>query len=88
MTAEISYKLVQLLHPFNKELRNQGALCWCLVKVTLPKIGYSKEEPVAIFDSDDEAYNFQGFVFSNKIKLIQIDGMVEAGFKKDYGNGS
>lgn len=72
MQAIISYKIDNILHPWNKERRQSGGTAWCLVKVTKPEYGQTIEEPVAIFNLDSEAQTFQGHVFSEKLDGVLV----------------
>lgn len=73
MNAKITYRVGRIYHPFNKARANE--LVWCLIKVTKPELGESKEEAVALFNLDSEARTFQGHVYADGLdgQLVSID---------------
>lgn len=74
MKARIEYRLENISHPWNEERRKQGMKAWCLMCRTIPELGPSTEEPVAIFNMDSDAERFAGHVFAEGLdgKLVSV----------------
>ncbi len=70
MKASISYKVANIRHPWRETVGD----AWCLIKVTKPEFGDTDEEPVAVFNLDSEAHQFQGEVLLTGLdELITVD---------------
>ena len=74
MKATITYKVDNVLYPWDEKRRQSGETVWCLVKVITPEYGRVIEDPVAIFNLDSEAKTFQGHIFAAKLEgdLVSI----------------
>ena len=68
MKAKVSYKVANIRHPWSKFEQN----AWCLVKVTKPEFGDTDQEPIAVFNLDSEAEQFQG-----EVVVAGLDGLIE-----------
>jgi hypothetical protein len=65
--AEIQYKMVYMLDPWNEERRKAGQKWWYLCKLVEPELGTdafaTTIEPVAEFNRDSDAALFQAHLF-------------------------
>jgi hypothetical protein len=67
MMAEIKYKMVYMLDPWDEKKREQGLKWWYLCKLVEPELGLdsfaTSFEPVAVFNRDSEGSLFQAHLF-------------------------
>lgn len=61
-TADISYRMERIAHPWNAQLRERHIEVWCLVRVVKTQRGCSVE-PLAVFHSNAGAETFQKDLF-------------------------
>ena len=83
MKATITYKVGKRYHPWAKERRTEEV--WCLIKVITPELGNSQEEPIALFNYDRDACDFQAHVLAMGLNksLVTVDPDIEILYKRE-----
>lgn len=83
MNARISYLMAYGPNPFSQHKPVEKA--WVLWRVTTPELGTSDHhEPVAVFNRDSDATEFQGHVVTEGLdgRLVRVDRQLRASLEE------